>query len=102
MSTVRASIAAQPPDRVGGPYRQFERPHDPAQQLVAGGVSVAVVDQLEAIDVEQQHRALAGMAAAAAISASGLPVPPSASVTSTISVKSRIVQPKKNASRKRL
>ena len=55
-SSDRELVAADPPDRVGRPDRPLERLHDPAQQLVAGRVSVPVVDLLEVIDVEHQHR----------------------------------------------
>src|SRR2546430_437809 len=54
----RKLIAAQSPDRVVGAQGPLQGSHDPAQQLVAGCVSVPVVDELEVIDVEHEHGSL--------------------------------------------
>ena len=50
------SSPLEPRDGVVGPQRGFEPARDRHQQLVAGGVAEAVVDDLEAVEVEEQHR----------------------------------------------
>ena len=45
--------------RVGAAQRLLEPPRDPDQELVAGEVAQAVVDDLEAVDVEEEHREVA-------------------------------------------
>ena len=52
----RELVAAQPRDGVVGAQRRFEPSRDRLQQLVADGVPEAVVDDLEAVEVEEQHR----------------------------------------------
>ncbi len=61
----REFIAAQPRQRVfavaarhrvGRTQRRLQPPRQADQQLVAGEMTQAVVDQLEAIDVEEEHR----------------------------------------------
>ena len=56
-------VAAEAADRVGRPDARAHRLHEPAQQRVAGGVPVVVVDLLEVVYVEQHDRALARVAA---------------------------------------
>ena len=60
----RELVAAQPRGRVG--RRRSEEPFgDVAEELVAGGVAEAVVDRLEVVQVEEEHRdRLDGRAAA--------------------------------------
>ena len=52
----RELVAAEAGDGVGGPDRPLEAPSDDPQQLVAGVVAEAVVDHLEAVEVEQHQR----------------------------------------------
>ncbi len=52
----RELVAAQARHRVVGPQRRFQPTGDGHQQLVAGRVAEAVVDDLEAVEVEEQHR----------------------------------------------
>ena len=49
-------VAAQPPDRVQRAHRSPHPLDDPAQQVVAGRVSMEVVDRLEVVEVEQHER----------------------------------------------
>ena len=58
----RELVAAQPGDGVVRAERTFQAACDRLEQLVAAGVAEAVVDDLEAVEVEEQHRgaALAG------------------------------------------
>ena len=49
-------VAAQPRQRVARPQAALQPPRGADQQLVAGLVSQAVVDRLEAIEIEVQHR----------------------------------------------
>ena len=58
-------VAAQPGQRVGGADRGGDPLCDSAQQLVADGVAQGVVDVPEAIEVEQQDRNHAALAAGA-------------------------------------
>jgi hypothetical protein len=56
-------VAADARDGVAAPDHAGEPLGDLPDQLVAGGVAIGVVDRLEAIEVDQQHRqALAGPA----------------------------------------
>ena len=55
----RELVAAQPRDRVVRAQRRFEPARDGLQQLVAGRVAERVVDDLEAVEVEEQHRGAA-------------------------------------------
>ena len=70
----RASVCS-PPKRATvsvDAQRLLEPPRDADEQLVAGEVAEAVVDDLEAIDVEEEHRErpALGVGAARAISRS--------------------------------
>src|SRR3954452_454770 len=58
-------VAAEAGDRVRGPQRVLEAPGDVAQEAVAGGVAERVVDELEAVEVHEQHGDVAGLAARA-------------------------------------
>ena len=58
-------VAAQPGQRVGGADRGGDPLCDSAQQLVADGVTQGVVDVPEAIEIEQQDRNHAALAAGA-------------------------------------
>ena len=58
-------VAAQPGQRVGGADRGGDPLRDSAQQLVADGVAQGVVDVPEAIEIEQQDRNHAALAAGA-------------------------------------
>jgi hypothetical protein len=49
-------VAAEPADGVQRAQQRAQRDRDPAQDLVAGGVALAVVDLLEAVEVEDQQR----------------------------------------------
>ena len=49
-------LAAEPADDVLGPNRGAQRVREQPQQLVADAVAVHVVDALEVVDVEHQHR----------------------------------------------
>ena len=49
-------VAAEARERVARAHAALEPPRDADQQLVAGLVSEAVVDRLEAIEVEVEHR----------------------------------------------
>ena len=49
-------VAAEPGHRVRGAHHAFETRGDRLQGPVAGGVPETVVDVLEAVDVEIQHR----------------------------------------------
>ena len=53
-------VATEPCDGVGGLQAPLDPPRDLDEQLVAGVVAQAVVDHLEAVDVEEQHGDLAG------------------------------------------
>ena len=53
-------VAAQPRNRVPGPQAGGESPRELEQQLVSHRMSQAVVDVLEAVDVEKEH-AVAGV-----------------------------------------
>ena len=49
-------VAAEPRDGVAGAQAGLEPPRDRHQQLVARGVAEAVVDDLEAVEVEEERR----------------------------------------------
>ncbi len=49
-------VAAEPADDVGGAHRARQPHRDDAQQFVAGLLPVGVVDRLERVEVEVQHR----------------------------------------------
>ena len=53
-------VATEPCDGVGSLQAPLDPPRDLDEQLVAGVVAQAVVDHLEAVDVEEQHGDLAG------------------------------------------
>ena len=60
----RKFIATQPCNGIGRTHRLFQTAADGDQQRIAGGVAQAVVDRLEAIQVEiQQGKAAIGIAA---------------------------------------
>jgi hypothetical protein len=59
-SATRNSSPPQAARHVPGPGRPAEPLGQGQQHLVAGGVAAGVVDLLEAVDVTQQHRQLAG------------------------------------------
>ena len=50
-------VAAEPRDGVAGAQRGRDAPGERDQQVVADRVAEAVVDELEAVDVQEQHRA---------------------------------------------
>jgi hypothetical protein len=52
-------VAAEPPDGVARTHRAAQPPCHLAEQLVADGVAEGVVDVLEAVEVEEQHRGAA-------------------------------------------
>ena len=49
-------VAADPRDRVAGPQRGVQAQRDRLQQLVAGLMAERVVDDLEMVEVDEQHR----------------------------------------------
>ena len=51
-------IATETRGRVDGAHGALEAPRDLAQQIIAGPVPERVVDELEAIEVDHQHREL--------------------------------------------
>ena len=51
----RELVAPEPGERVAPAQSLLEPPADRDQELVAGGVPQAVVDDLEAVEVEEQH-----------------------------------------------
>ena len=58
-------VAAEPRGGVGAAQRVAQPLGDADEQLVAGGVAEGVVDRLEVVEVDEQHRhGLAGAAAA--------------------------------------
>ncbi len=52
----RELIASEARERVLGPHRAAQTIRDVAQHAVADRVAVCVVDELEAIEVDKQHR----------------------------------------------
>ena len=60
------ALAVEPRDGVRAPQRLLEPARDAGQQLVAGGMTQTVVDDLEAIDVEEEHREVEGAGGSAA------------------------------------
>ena len=58
----RELVAGEAGDDVGGPHPLAQDRGDAADQVVAGLVPEAVVDLLEAVDVDDHHRALAAVA----------------------------------------
>ena len=60
----RELVAGEAGDDVGGPHPFAQDLGDLADQVVAGVVAEAVVDRLEAVDVDDHHRALAAVAGA--------------------------------------
>ena len=54
------ALAVESGDGIGASQRLLEPTRDAHQELVAGGVAEAVVDDLEAIDVEEEHGEVAG------------------------------------------
>ena len=60
----RELVAAEAGHRVAGADRVAQPVGDLDQQLVAGGVAEAVVDLLEAVEVQEQDRHVVGAAAA--------------------------------------
>ena len=49
-------VPAEAGHRVQGAQRIHQAPADPDEQLVPRGVPQGIVDQLEAVDVQEQHR----------------------------------------------
>ena len=49
-------VAAEARDRVSGAQRLLDPGGHGGEQLVAGGVAEAVVDELELVEVEEEHR----------------------------------------------
>jgi hypothetical protein len=49
-------VAAEPGHRVGRTHDPFEATGDLHEQVVPGGVAEGVVDELEAVEVQEQHR----------------------------------------------
>ena len=60
----RELVAGEAGDDVGGPHPFTHDPGDLPDQVVAGVVAEAVVDRLEAVDVDDHHRPLAPVAGA--------------------------------------
>ena len=58
-------VAAEPGDRVGGPHRVVQPRRQRHEQVVAGGVAERIVDELELVEVGEQHRDGAAVAPAA-------------------------------------
>ena len=58
----RELVAGEAGDDVGGPHPLAHDRGDVADQVVAGVVAERVVDRLEAVDVDDHHRALAAVA----------------------------------------
>ena len=56
MDQDRELVAAEPRGGVDRAHAVLQPPRDLLQHLVAGGVPEAVVDVLEVVDVEEQHR----------------------------------------------
>ena len=52
----RELVAAEPRHRVAGPHAPLDAPGDGPEQLVADAVAEAVVDDLEPVEVDEQHR----------------------------------------------
>ncbi len=53
----RELVTPEPGDRVARPHARHQAPRERDEQLIADGVAVGVVDELEAIQVEEQDRA---------------------------------------------
>ena len=74
----RELVAAEAGDRVAGAQRVAQPLGDDDQQLVAGGVPERVVDDLELVEVDEEHGGGAGPSASASFSlkarGSGRPV----------------------------
>ena len=51
----RELVAADPGGQVAGPQRRLDALADGRQERVAGGVAEGVVDDLEVVEVEEQH-----------------------------------------------
>ena len=60
----RELVAAEPGDGVAGPQGRLQPARDGDQQPVADVVAERVVDELEAVEVQEQHRRAGGRAAA--------------------------------------
>jgi hypothetical protein len=60
-------VAAEPGDGVRGAYRVSEPPGDGEEDLVAGAVSVGVVDGLESVEIDIQHTDVGGTGAGRAV-----------------------------------
>ena len=60
----RELVAGEPGDDIGGANPLAHHPGDLADQVVAGVVAERVVDRLEAVDVDDHHRAAAAVASA--------------------------------------
>ena len=58
-------VAAEPRDRVGRAHRVGQPGREREQHLVPGGVAGRVVDQLEAVEVEHEHRHVDALAVTA-------------------------------------
>ena len=58
-------VASQPRDRVLGADAALDASRDEPQQRVAAGVPERVIDGLEVVDIEEQHRRRAAVAVAA-------------------------------------
>ena len=58
----RELVAAEPRGEVAGAHRGGDPVGDRHQHRVAGRVAVLVVDRLEVVEVEEQHRRLAALA----------------------------------------
>ena len=65
----RELVATEPRRRVGRAHERIDARRDPLQQKVTGAVPEAVVDRLEVIEVEEQHRQRAAASEAPAASA---------------------------------
>ncbi len=58
-------VTAEPGDGVTGPDRCSEPLRDRDEEVVTGGMAEAVVDHLEVVDIQEQHRDRTGLAAGA-------------------------------------
>jgi hypothetical protein len=56
-------VTAEPCDRVGGPHPRLDQARDLADQPIAGRMPAGVVDQLELVEVDVEHRVAAAVVA---------------------------------------
>ena len=78
-------VAAEARHRVAGAADPLQPPGDLHQQAVAGAVAEGVVDELEAVEVEEEHGEVAAAAAAAAPQVWPMPRPPNVPIVDMLS-----------------